>query len=165
MSIRFTPPQPGDMASASHRVSLATLIARPGFLPKEPLRGGPPLDAEALAERLEQLLHSDPALFLERYGAWLQADELPPFEGGGYEVQWHLARLRRSTQQREQERRNRRFRCMADMLKGDSVDGKKAPYFSVERMQAETPARNAPWVAPWDTPWDAPWGAPRDESP
>ena len=117
----------------THRISLPTFIARPGFVAKEPLREGPPLEAAALVARLEQLLHSDPALFLERYGQWLQAEELAPFEGGGYECTWHLARLRRSTQQREQERRNRRFRCMAEMLRGE---GGHADYFSLERMQA-----------------------------
>ena len=120
-------------AAASHRISLHAFIARPGFVAKEPLREGPPLEAAALVERLDQLLRSDPALFLERYGEWLQAEELAPFEGGGYECTWHLARLRRSTQQREQERRNRRFRCMAEMLKGE---GGHADYFSVEKMQA-----------------------------
>ena len=121
------------VAAASHRISLPAFIARPGFVAKEPLREGPPLEAAALVERLDQLLRSDPALFLERYGEWLQAEELAPFEGGGYECTWHLARLRRSTQQREQERRNRRFRCMAEMLKGE---GGHADYFSVEKMQA-----------------------------
>ena len=121
------------VSTASHRISLPAFIARPGFVAKEPLREGPPLEAAALVARLEQLLHSDPALFLERYGQWLLQEELAPFEGGGYECTWHLARLRRSTQQREQERRNRRFHCMAEMLRGE---GSHADYFSLERMQA-----------------------------
>jgi hypothetical protein len=113
-------------------LSLASLIARPGFVPKEPLRGGPPLDAASLTARLEHLLQHDPALFLERYGGQLQAAELAPFEGGGYEVQWHLKRLLRSTQQREQERRNRRYRRMTELLRDTD-------YFSVERMQERAP--------------------------
>jgi hypothetical protein len=121
------------VSTASHRISLPAFIARPGFVAKEPLREGPPLEAAALVARLEQLLHSDPARFLERYGQWLLQEELAPFEGGGYECTWHLARLRRSTQQREQERRNRRFHCMAEMLRGE---GSHADYFSLERMQA-----------------------------
>ena len=122
-----------DAVTASHRISLPAFIARPGFVAKEPLREGPPLEPAALVARLEQLLHSDPALFLERYGEWLLQEELAPFEGGGYECTWHLARLRRSTQQREQERRNRRFHAMAEMLRGE---GSHADYFSLERMQA-----------------------------
>jgi len=121
------------VSTASHRISLPAFIARPGFVAKEPLREGPPLEPAALVARLEQLLHSDPALFLERYGEWLLQEELAPFEGGGYECTWHLARLRRSTQQREQERRNRRFHAMAEMLRGE---GSHADYFSLERMQA-----------------------------
>ena len=121
------------VSTASHRISLPAFIARPGFVAKEPLREGPPLEPAALVARLEQLLHSDPALFLERYGQWLLQEELAPFEGGGYECTWHLARLRRSTQQREQERRNRRFHAMAIMLRGE---GSHADYFSLERMQA-----------------------------
>ena len=135
------PPSAMAADGASPRISLPAFIARPGFVAKEPLREGPPLEAAALVARLEQLLHSDPALFLERYGQWLQAEELAPFEGGGYECTWHLARLRRSTQQREQERRNRRFRCMAEMLKGE---GGHSDYFSVERMQAWDDAPDAP---------------------
>ena len=104
------------VSTASHRISLPAFIARPGFVAKEPLREGPPLEPAALVARLEQLLHSDPALFLERYGEWLLQEELAPFEGGGYECTWHLARLRRSTQQREQERRNRRFHASVDSM-------------------------------------------------
>ena len=134
MATRSPADDPGaTTAAVTHRISLPAFIERPGFVAKEPLREGPPLEPAALVARLEQLLHSDPALFLERYGEWLLQEELAPFEGGGYECTWHLARLRRSTQQREQERRNRRFRAMAEMLRGE---GSHADYFSLERMQA-----------------------------
>ena len=107
MATRSPADDPGaTTAAVTHRISLPAFIERPGFVAKEPLREGPQLEPAALVARLEQLLHSDPALFLERYGEWLLQEELAPFEGGGYECTWHLARLRRSTQQREQERRN-----------------------------------------------------------
>lgn len=98
------------------------LIHRSSFEPKEPLRGGPPLEAAQLLERLARLLTHDPALFLERYGRSLTLAELSYFdppEGGApasYEVCWHLGSLRRTAAERETTRRNRRFRAMQELL-------------------------------------------------
>ena len=101
---------------------------------KEPLRGGPPLEGTALLERLERLLHDDPALFLERYGKLLHAHELSAFdEEGGYEVRWHLKQLRRSDEQVDQSRRNRRFRRMEELLRDTD-------YFSLQRMEERAPS-------------------------
>jgi hypothetical protein len=77
------------------------------------------LEAAQLAERLCQLIESDAALFLERYGYLLAEEELQHhFDRIGavdYEVRFHLARLRRSAADLEKRKRNRRYRCMLDL--------------------------------------------------
>ena len=115
-------------------LDLASIRTRPGFTAKEPLRGGPPLEEAALLERLQSLLHDDPALFLERYGMVLHTHELSRFdEDGGYEVRWHLQQLRRSDEQVDQSRRNRRFRRMQELLRDSD-------YFSLQRMEERAPS-------------------------
>lgn len=107
-------------------MDVPSLLHRPGFTAKEP--GAPPGGhvTSELVSRLVILRAKDPALFLERYGGLLTEGELSEFEpcggqeeGGGYEVRWHLARLRRSDEEKRQardERLGRKLRCMSAFL-------------------------------------------------
>lgn len=85
---------------------MTTFIARPGFVAKEPGGQAEPYVASELARRLVILRQKDPALFLERYGDFLQDHELTQFDSlaHDYEVGWHLKRLRRSSSQSAQVR-------------------------------------------------------------
>ena len=86
------------------------LVSADSFDSREPLRSAPELSADtivpelsmvpelsahAMAQRLTVLVSTDPALFLERYGNLLRADQLCMFDGiaGSYEVTWHQAPL------------------------------------------------------------------------
>ena len=118
-------------ATASTSLDYAGLVGRPQFVCKE--RGG--AAGEELVAALSALRVRDPALFLERYGQILSDAELRLFDDGAdYEVKWWLTELRRTTEERTQQRRNRRFRAMEQMIaSGDE-------YFSEARMRDRDPA-------------------------
>ena len=118
-------------ATASASLDYAGLVGRPQFVCKE--RGG--AAGEELVAALSALRVRDPALFLERYGGILDAAELRLFDDGAdYEVRWWLTELRRTTEERTQQRRNRRFRAMEQMI----ASGHE--YFSEARMRDRDPA-------------------------
>ena len=118
-------------ATASASLDYAGLVGRPQFVCKE--RGG--AAGEELVAALSALRVRDPALFLERYGGFLDAAELRLFDDGAdYEVRWWLTELRRTTEERAQQRRNRRFRAMEQMI----ASGHE--YFSEARMRDRDPA-------------------------
>ena len=118
-------------ATASASLDYAGLVGRPQFVCKE--RGG--AAGEELVAALSALRVRDPALFLERYGQILSDAELRLFDDGAdYEVRWWLTELRRTTEERAQQRRNRRFRAMEQMI----ASGHE--YFSEARMRDRDPA-------------------------
>jgi len=111
------------------------LTGRPSFVSKEPHTLGL-LDRAALADRIAALVTRDPSLLLERYGSLLSAEELVLFDGlsaSDYEVRWHLTQLRQSVAQRNQVKKNRRFRCL------EELEG-KGDFFSDHHMQHRAPA-------------------------
>ena len=110
----------------------STLFDRAGFAPKESRAAS--LSRDELATRISALVCTDPALFLERYGHSLTAEELGHFDtlAADYEVNWHLRHLRKPAQERAVEIRNRRFRALAELEQiGD--------FFSDHNMQLRAP--------------------------
>ncbi|KAL1508482.1 hypothetical protein AB1Y20_004583 [Prymnesium parvum] len=113
-------------------MDIASLVARPNFIAKEPGGHGEPYGASELVTRLVILRQKDPALFLERYGGFLRGDELSHFDGlaDDYEVGWHLKRLRKSASQTTC--RNRRFRYLEELEA-------RGEYFSDHAMRQRAP--------------------------
>jgi len=110
----------------------SSLFERPGFHSRERVAISQP--REELAARIANLAETDPALFLERYGSALTHEELSHFDGlaNDYEVGWHLRSLRRSSSERAQQARNRRFRALAQLEQAGD-------FFSDHEMQRRAP--------------------------
>ena len=112
------------------------------------------LTPDALTERLTHLIGNDPALFLERYGTSLTEQELQfHFDARGacdYEVRFHLARLRRSSAEATQRKRNRRWRCLQELER-------QGEFFSDHEVQRRAPKlyhAYVGWLLPPDVPAD-----------
>lgn len=115
-------------------VLVERLVTLPTFASREPSRFST-TEPALLAGRLSTLARNDPALFLERYGELCDSEELALHFAGNtdYEVQFHLARLRRTAAENSQRQRNRRFRMMQDLERAGD-------FFSDHNIQLRAPA-------------------------
>jgi hypothetical protein len=120
-----------------------TAIQHPQFLLlKSQQRGEEEPSLEEKRSVLENLLKRDRALFLEKYGKFLDEASLRQFERfkDDYEVSWHLNQLLPKLQNAEKyqkatehQKRNRRFRYMQQHLLNTD-------FFSNENMRLRSPA-------------------------
>jgi len=129
----------------------AALVTRSGYTAPCARADDAPSVPGAEAQRIAALCRRDPSLFLERHGHLLTEVELAHFdalpdisEDRLYEVRWHLQRLRQTAGQREQTRRNRRFRCLEELASTE--------YFSDASMQQRAPSLYHQYVGRFVSP-------------
>ncbi|XP_031482242.1 uncharacterized protein LOC116252244 isoform X2 [Nymphaea colorata] len=124
------------------------------YFPNAISRQDGPIDPTQRRDILLDLLSSDAAVFLERYGLRLNNEELAEFEclRGDYEVNWHLKQLRSAISPTLEEKhlrsvtvKNRR-RAFLDKLIHDGQ------YFSEDAMREREPYLHHEYVGKFQDP-------------
>ncbi|XP_028652936.1 coiled-coil domain-containing protein 97 isoform X1 [Erpetoichthys calabaricus] len=111
-------------------------IAKSGAQIKSQQKGEPDLTLGEKLGILNELYHSKPLIFLERYYRHLQPEHLTCFQhlAGSYEVEFYCAEIHRNNSQKNSRTRikNKRYAALQGLIR-------EGEYFSDERMRSRDP--------------------------
>ncbi|XP_070578147.1 coiled-coil domain-containing protein 97-like [Ptychodera flava] len=142
------PAERASTAELSPEESMIKRIANSNARIKNQQRGEPDLTEEEKINILRDLLHRKPAVFLERFGSFLESQDMQVFDNlkSDYEIDFYLKEIQKQLDRKKNltKVRNRRYEAMKKLMD----DG---TYFSEDAMQERDPLMYEQYVGQYLT--------------